>query len=58
MAKVKMNLTLDEDVKLAVQNYAKANRMSVSAVITRYCMTLPTFKQIKEQMTFNDLKEK
>lgn len=58
MAKVKMNLTLDEDVKLAVQNYAKANRMSVSAVITRYCMTLPTFKQIKGQMTFNDLKEK
>ena len=58
MAKVKCNLSLDSDIKEALEQYAKEQRMTVSAVITRYVLGLPTSKQLKGQLSFSDLEKK
>ena len=57
MAKVKLNLSLDEDIKTALEMYARDNHMTVSAVITAYALKLPTSKNVKGQLNFNDLKK-
>lgn len=58
MAKVKCNLSLDPDIKEALEQYAKEQHMTVSAVITRYVLGLPTSKQLKGQLNFLDLEKK
>lgn len=39
MAKVKLNLTLDEDIKKQLESMAKEKRLSISAVITQYVLS-------------------
>lgn len=39
MAKVKLNLTLDEDIKKHLESMAKEKRLSISAVITQYVLS-------------------
>lgn len=49
MAKVKLNLSLDADIKEALEQYAKEQHTTVSAVITAYALNLSTFKQIQQK---------
>ena len=55
MAKVKLNLTLDPDVKQALEQYAKEQRTTVSAVITAYALTLPTFTRVQQEKTKKEM---
>lgn len=50
MAKVKLNLTLDEDIKERLVIAAEEKHMTVSALITQYALTLKT-TQCRGQMS-------
>lgn len=56
MAKQKLNLSLDATIKDALEQYAKDNYKTVSAVITEFVLKLPTSKNIKGQINIKDYK--
>lgn len=55
MAKIRVNISLDPDVKQALEIYAKEQHTTVSAVITAYALKLPTFKQIQQKEIKNKM---
>lgn len=57
MAKVKLNLSLDKEIKTALEQYAKEQHMTVSALITAYVLKLPTAKQVIGQMDFEEVEK-
>lgn len=50
MAKEKINITIDSDLKERLQLVAQERRMSVSALITEYALTLKP-KQVRGQIS-------
>lgn len=54
MAKVKLNLTLDSDVKEKLQLLAESEHMTVSAYITQIVLRAKNPNHIKGQMRFDD----
>lgn len=57
MTKAKLNITLDEDLKERLSLVAKERRMTISALITEYALSLKPTQLKGQQSLFKDVKK-